>query len=400
MHFLRWLSWTGFQLDIGAFNYKTGPRYHGASEEVLAIPKANPSYDVQPVNSAAWIPSEKARLEVDYAPMPKCGDEELILKNHAVAVNPIDWKIQSSGDLGFGFGYPMILGEDVAGEVFEVGSNLKDRFHVGQRVMAHTMGLNKGSAYGGFQLYPVSIAATTSPIPEDMSFSEAAVLPLSISTAAAGLFMNATLGLDYPDADLSCSEPFTNEKDLPVLLVWGGSSSVGSTVIQLASAAGYAVITTASPSHFEYCKGLGAAHVLDYHSPDIAASLISLMRGRKVVGSYDAIGSVDTVRQCASVLHALGGGKVASVGFAPGDLFPDVTIASIGSGEIDTQEPEVAKNIWGQYVPSALKSRRLVPRPEAFIVGVGKGLGDVQAGLDKQKQGVSARKVVVVLRYE
>jgi NADPH:quinone reductase-like Zn-dependent oxidoreductase len=67
----------------------------------------------------------------------------------------------------------MVLGEDVAGEVLEVGSNAKHNFYVGQRVMAHTMGLDKGPAYGGFQLYPVLKAATTSPIPNDMSFTEA-----------------------------------------------------------------------------------------------------------------------------------------------------------------------------------------------------------------------------------
>lgn len=255
------------------------------------------------------------------------------------------------------------------------------------------MGLRNGPAYGGFQLYPVLKTATTSPIPDDISFTEAAVLPLSISTAAAGLFMNATLGLNYPNPDPSYPTPSANPNDTPTLLVWGGSSSVGSSVIQLASAAGYTVITTASPSNHNYCKTLGAAQVLDYHNPTIIPNLINLLQGKTLAGAYDAIGSTTTVHQCASILTALGGGKIASVGAAPSNLPPNVTVVRIAAGTFDTQEPSVAKEIWGVYVPQALKSGKLVPSPKALIVG--KGLESVQKGLDRQKQGVSARKVVV-----
>jgi NADPH:quinone reductase-like Zn-dependent oxidoreductase len=396
MQLYYWLIWLVCQPDTGAFSHRVEGGLHRTSEEVLAFVKTEPSYDMELKNYAAWIPFEKGQLEMAEAPLPKCGSEELIIKNQVVAVNPVDWKIQFSG--GYNQNYPMILGEDVAGEVLQVGSNVKDKFHIGQRVMAHTLGLAKGPAHGGFQVYPILTAATTSLIPADMSFTDAVVLPLSISTAAVGLFMNATLGLNYPETGLSHSRPSANSndiKDIPTLLLWGGSSSVGSSVIQLASAAGYAVITTASPSNYEYCKDLGAAYVLDYHRPDVVSDLISLMKGRIVVGSYDAIGSDTTVRQCAAVLHALGGGKIASVGSNPDDLFGDVTIIRIQSKNIDTQEPEVAKKVWGSYVPSALKSGKLVPSPKALVVG--NGLGEVQKGLDRQKQGVSARKVEIIL---
>lgn len=393
MRLLRWLQWTGYQLGIEALNHEAEGNIYWPSEEVLGSGKSQSFYDVKLKNYAAWIPSEKAQLKVGEAPFPDCSDEELVIRNHVVAINPVDWKIQSSD--GFSLQYPAILGEDVAGEVVQVGSNLNNKFQIGHRVIAHSSGLGRGPAYGGFQLYPVLTAATTSLIPDDISFTEAAVLPLSISTAAAGLFMNATLGLKYPEMDLSPSRLFADNGDIPALLLWGGSSSIGSSVIQFASAAGYAVITTASPSNYQYCKDLGAAYVLDYHNPDIIPLLISLLKGRTVVGSYDAIGSDVTVRQCASILHALGGGKIASVGSAPDDLFGDVTVARILSGNIVSQEPEVAKKIWGSYVPSALKTGSFVPSPKALVVG--NGLEEVQKGLDRQKQGVSARKVEVIL---
>lgn len=345
-------------------------------------------------NFAAWIPSERGQISVAPALFPKCGRDELIIKSHVLAINPVDWKIQTLG--GFSVTYPAILGEDVAGEILEVGSDLKSKFQIGQRVMAHTMWSGKGPAYGGFQLYPLLTGPTTALIPDHISFIEAAALPLSISTAAAGLFMSTALGLEYPKTGLNHAGPLNNaDKLTPTLLLWGGSSSVGSTVIQMASAAGYAVITTASPSNFQYCKKLGANHVVDYQNPEAISNLISLMKGKIVAGSYDAIGTDTTIRQCASILHALGGGKVASVGSTPKNVFEDVTICRVSAGTIVMEEPEVAQRIWGEYVPRALKSGELVPSPKALVTG--KGLKDVQRGIKRQKLGVSARKVEIVL---
>ena len=86
MRFLRWLSWAGYQLDIGACSLR------GPSEKVLGFATTESSYGAQLRNYAALIPFEKAQLEVTQVPFPKCGDDELIIRNHVVAVNPIDWK--------------------------------------------------------------------------------------------------------------------------------------------------------------------------------------------------------------------------------------------------------------------------------------------------------------------
>ncbi|KAK5446485.1 hypothetical protein LTS15_009824 [Exophiala xenobiotica] len=393
--------------------------------------------EMQLVNYAAWIPGEKAALEVATAPFPShCGADEVIIKNRAVAVNPVDWKIQTSG--GFGLKYPAILGEDVAGEVIEVGKDVDRKFlNRGDRVIAHALSLGEGSAHAGFQLYPRLKAATVAKIPDDLEFKHAVVLPLSVSTAASGLYLKDTLGLEYPrlrknglghgqvvlssSTSTSLTSPPTSAsaehglgywtmvdvdvnkpKPNPVLLLWGGSSSVGSSVIQLAVASGYDVVTTASPANYSYVKSLGAVLVLDYHNPDIVPILVSLLKGqgRSVVGAYDAIGSVTTVGQCAAVLHALdnGGGTVASVGAAPDadELPPNVKVSRI-SGEkiVSTEDGIVAKKVWQEYVSAALGERCLKPAPEELVVG--NGLYYVQGGLDRQKKGVSARKVVVTL---
>ncbi|KIX01456.1 uncharacterized protein Z518_09182 [Rhinocladiella mackenziei CBS 650.93] len=354
---------------------------------------------MQIVNYAAWLPAEKSPLEVATAPFPDLNPDEIIVKNHAVAVNPVDWKIQTSG--GFGLSYPSILGEDVAGEIVEVGHNVQG-LNVGDRVIAHALGLRNGNAYGGFQLYPRVKVETVAKIPEMLEFKQAVVLPLSISTAAAGLYLKENLGLRYPE--LESSRPISTSpstKKNPALLLWGGSSSVGSSVIQLAVASGYDVIATASPANYSYVKSLGASLVLDYHNPDIVPILISLLKenGTPVVGAYDAIGTETTVRQSAAVLYALGGGTVASVVAAPEDLPKNVKVARIGSTNIVSQEGGiVARKVWREYVSAALEKGLLLPAPPELVVG--NGLYFVQGGLDRQKSGVSARKVVVTLRTE
>lgn len=351
------------------------------------------------VNYAAWIPSHGAQLEVADAPFPTdVADDEVVIKNKAVAVNPVDWKIQSAPEPIFNIKYPYILGSDVAGEVVSVGAAVT-HLSKGDRVIGHALGLSSGggAAYGGFQLYPKLKAVTVARIPGAAPFEQAVVLPLSISTAAAGLYLKDTLGLRVPTAPSTGWER-DREKKRETLLLWGGSSSVGSSVVQLAVASGYDVVATASPANYGYVKSLGASLVLDYHNPDIVAILAGVLKtsGTRLVGAYDAIGLDATVRASAAVVAALGGGKVASVGAAPEDAGGEgVDVVRVSAPSLVSKEPGVVRAIWGEYVPAALEAGTLVPRPRELVVG--RGLYFVQSGLDTNKAGVSAAKVVITL---
>lgn len=386
------------------------------------------------INYAAYLPSPNAPLEVATAPLPSLdtlGDDEIIVKTHAVAVNPVDWKVRDAppGQNRFGITYPFILGEDVAGEVVHAGagaragvpgSSTTAPLAKGDRVLGYAMGLGAGdTAYGGFQLYVKLRAAAVARIPPGLSYERAAVLPLSVSTAAAGLYMAATLGLRLPPSPSSSlqrdgddnddsrgwsDEEKEKKKNKGTLLVWGGSSSVGSSVVQLAAASGYAVVATASPANYGYVRGLGADLVLDYHNPDIVEVLTLVLRGAGggVVGAYDAIGTEATVRQNAAVLAAVGGSgdgrlRVASVGVVV-DLSGDdgdVEVVRVGATGIVDKEPEVARRVWGEYLPAALASGAFKPAPKETVVG--RGLYYCQGALDLNKRGVSASKVVVQL---
>jgi NADPH:quinone reductase-like Zn-dependent oxidoreductase len=173
--------------------------------------------------------------------------------------------------------------------------------------------------YSGFQLYSVAQELALSPIPSSIPFENAVVLPLAVSTAAAGLYQKEALALSYPS-----TEPKQSGKSI---LVWGGSSSVGSTVIQLAVASGLEVVSTSSKKNFGYVKALGAKHVLDHTEDAVVDDLVSLLQGSSFVGAYDAISSAETLKASEEIVHRLGGGKLVRVlPQASETTYPDVIV--------------------------------------------------------------------------
>jgi hypothetical protein len=202
------------------------------------------------------------------------------------------------------------------------------------------------------------------------------------------------------------------------LLVWGGSTSVGSNAIQLAVAAGYEVITTASPRNFDYVKKLGASQVFDYNSKTIVPDLIRAFKGRTIAGVLPiGNGAADA---CLDILRQCEGDKFISMATYPLPQPPPKrfvllsTIISYISWNIsawfkakargirfkfifgDTlADNSVGKVIYEDFLPKALAQGTFVAAPQPLVVG--KGLEYIQAGFDLQKQGVSAKKVVVSL---
>ena len=152
-------------------------------------------------NTALWLPKRGARFEVSPAPYTPPGANQVVVRARAVAVNPLD------GLSGFLYRivlpwltFPAIVGSDVAGEVVEVGPGVT-RLRPGDRVVGHALGVEKSQnrpAEGAFQHYVVLLQHMVSTIPESLSFVQASVLPLALSTAASGLFQTDQLGLALP----------------------------------------------------------------------------------------------------------------------------------------------------------------------------------------------------------
>ncbi len=326
-------------------------------------------------------------LEVKLAPYPSLSENEILIKNGAVAINPIDWGIQAMGDDLFTWiKYPCVLGSDVAGEVVEIGSAIS-RFKVGDRVLGHAVGLvNNNPSQRAFQTYTVLPAHMASLIPSTLSYESAAVLPLGLSTAACGLFQKHYLALQYPTVP---PEPTGK-----TLLVWGGATSVGSNAIQLAVAAGYEVITTASPKNFEYVKKLGASQVFDYNSKTIVDELVHAFTGQTTAGVFLSVGAPGVFEACADTLLKTEGDKFIAACMHPPKEVPD-GISTKFIFASDLKDNEVSKVVYVDFLGKALAKGTYIAAPEPEVVG--KGLEYIQAALDVQKKGMSAKKVVVSL---
>lgn len=85
-------------------------------------------------NQAAWFVAKSQPFEIRPADVPVPHDDEIIIKNRAVSINPVDWKTQDGHFLP-NLSLPTVIGTDVAGEVHNVGSAVKG-FAKGDRVVA------------------------------------------------------------------------------------------------------------------------------------------------------------------------------------------------------------------------------------------------------------------------
>jgi NADPH:quinone reductase-like Zn-dependent oxidoreductase len=215
------------------------------------------------------------------------------------------------------------------------------------------------------------------------------VLPLGISTASAGLYQKDYLALPLPSIKEASKQP------VRTLVIWGGSSSVGSCAIQLAVASGVEVFTTASGTNFEYTKELGASKVFDYHDTNVEDQIVDALKGKTLVGVYHAAGADGAVQSCARIADRSKGKTIVVTvrGVPNGGIPTSVRIKAISSSTIFQKDNPVGPGVWRTYLPQALAHGALAPKPDPLIVG--NGLRSVQLGLDKLKAGVSAQKVVV-----
>jgi len=369
-------------------------------------------------NTALWLNAKRAPLTVGPAPYTAPGANEIVVRVRAVAVNPMDRLQQTMGDIFTPWTtYPFVVGSDVAGDVVEVGAGVT-RFRVGDRVVGFAAGSDKSrdrAAEGAFQDYVVLLAHMAAPIPDALPFANAAVLPLGLSTAACGLFQKDFLALKAPSA-----APAATGK---TLLIWGGSTSVGSNAIQLAAAAGYDVITTASPRNFAYVKQLGAREAFDYRSKTVVRDIVAALREREIAGAL-AIGA-GSAAPCIDIVAACKGKRFVAMATPP-TSFDDVPA---GRGRLLRMVPAIVrmlagtlalglkarrrgvttKMIWGSalianevgpmifeaFLPTALADARFLAAPSPILVGA--GLAQIPLALERQRQGVSAGKFVVTL---
>ncbi|MBC1937812.1 NADP-dependent oxidoreductase [Listeria grandensis] len=234
---------------------------------------------------------------------PKAGAGQVVVKLAATSINPIDWKLRE-GYLKqmMDWPFPIILGWDAAGVISEVGANVTD-WKIGDKVFARP----ETTRFGTYAEYTVVDAPLLARIPDNVSFEEAASIPLAGLTAWQALFDHATLQ--------------AGEK----VLIHAGAGGVGTLAIQLAKNAGAHVITTASEKNAAFLKELGADEVIDYKTTNFADVLTDV----DVV--FDTMGG-DIQKDSFRVLKANTGRLIS--------------IVSEPDQEIAKAKNIVAKSIW------------------------------------------------------
>jgi len=225
---------------------------------------------------------DKNELKEEELEKPEPKVDEVLIEIHAAAVNPIDWKLRYGYlEDKFAFDFPIVLGWDAAGIVTEVGGNVSS-FKEGDRVFVRPELTNRGT----YAEYTTAKADLIAEIPENISFEEAAAVPLAGLTA------------------YQCLVDVGKLESGNKVLIHAGAGGVGSFGIQIAKNMGAYVATTGSTKNVEFLKSLGADEVIDYTKDDFS----------QILEDYDLV--IDTLGgeiQDKSLNILKKGGKLVSI---------------------------------------------------------------------------------------
>lgn len=222
------------------------------------------------------------KVRIGDVPVPSTGDDDLLVRVHAASVNPVDIKTRDGKmQVLLKYRVPLVLGNDLAGVVVDVGAKVT-RFRKGDAVYARV----DATRIGTFAERAVVREGAAAPMPSNLSFEEAASLPLVSLTAWQALVELGRLGAGQR------------------VLIHAGSGGVGSVAIQLARHLGAEVFTTVGQRNIDLVRRLGAQHPIDYRRE----------RFEKVVRDCDVVldsAGGDTLRKCFECVKP--GGVVVSI---------------------------------------------------------------------------------------
>lgn len=229
---------------------------------------------------------KKDQGRIGEMPDPELRENDVLVQVYAAGVNLLDSKIRSGEfKLILPYRLPLILGNDVAGVVVQVGRRVR-RFKIGDEVYARPPQDRIGSFAELIAMNEDAVAI----VPKKLTMEEAASIPLVGLTAWQALIEMANL------------------KKGQKVLIHAGSGGVGTIAIQLAKHLGATVATTTSTANLDLVKSLGADIAIDYKTTDF----------EKVLHDYDVVLNslgTETLNKSLEVLKP--GGKLISISGPP-----------------------------------------------------------------------------------
>jgi NADPH:quinone reductase-like Zn-dependent oxidoreductase len=234
--------------------------------------------------------SKQDPMRLGEMPEPELGDDDVLIEVHAAGLNQLDSKIKSGEfKLILPYRMPLVLGHDVAGVVFRVGSRVQ-QFKVGDEVYSRAPDHRIGTLAQFIAVNESAVARK----PASLSMEEAASIPLVGLTVWQALVEKANL------------------KNGQKVFIQAGSGGVGTFAIQLAKHLGAFVATTTSTANVDWVRRLGADVVIDYKQDDFE----SILHGYDVVlNSQDG----KTLEKSLRVLKP--GGQLISISGPPDPAF-------------------------------------------------------------------------------
>ncbi|WP_301109143.1 NADP-dependent oxidoreductase [Sporosarcina sp.] len=214
-------------------------------------------------------------------PVPEFNEEEMLIEIRAVGVG-----IHDEYFLPSDISYPYPIGIEASGIVRKVGSDVAI-YSPGDRIAFVSMMQQKGGTWAEYAV--VHKDSLSFRIPEDMSFEQAAAIPVAGNTALKAI---ESLELDSGDS----------------LFIAGASGAIGTFLIQLAKQKGLHVAASASTKNHEYMKTLGADYTVDYHDADWQKDV-----GNWVAGGVNAAIAVQPNTAADSMNTVKNGGMIISI---------------------------------------------------------------------------------------
>ena len=261
------------------------------------------------------------KLVLDDVPDPTPARGEILLRVKAVGLNYLDVFVRR-GMPGLPIDLPRISGGDVAGEVAALGQGVQS-VEVGQRLLIDpavrmpdgTLGALGESTTGGLSEYMTVSAENAIPLPDDVSYEQAAALPIAYGTAWRMLRTRGRI------------------RDGESVLVLGASGGVGTGAVQIAKMMGCVVFAAASSENkLQRLKELGADYLVNYAArPEFQRYVRGLTDGEGVDVVVNYTGGDSWVRSLKSVKH---GGRILTCGATAG-FDPPTDIRYIWRKEMD-----------------------------------------------------------------